>query len=137
MSITLLRACGAAVDAIDAEWMWAAFTAPTRADVNALSGTLQGSSSDESSDSSSGCGSSWFAKTSPLNSAYGLYRAVVDGSSMSDEALMVVREDARALVKNMLDTVESDTGMCKKDKANMCKVGTHKSNCSSLVLFDI
>ena len=113
MSITLLRACGAAVGAIDAEWMWAAFTAPTRAAVNALSGALQGSSSDESSDSSSGTSST---KTSPLNSAYGLYRAVVDGSSMSDEALMVVREDARALVNNMLDTVESDAGICKKNE---------------------
>ena len=103
------------MNAIDSDWMWAAFTAPTRAAVGALSDAL---SSDGPSDSSSSSGTSSASsrapsssmKDSPLNSAYGLYRAVVDGSSMSDENLILVREDARALVNTMLNTVESDAG---------------------------
>jgi hypothetical protein len=121
VSITLLRACGAAATAVDAKSLWAAATAPTRALATALgdafqsSGGSSGSSTGDSNStattptttpSSSSSSSSPVDQASPLNSAWGFYRAVCAGSRMSDADLLTTTGEARALVNAMLDTVE-------------------------------
>jgi hypothetical protein len=120
VSITLLRACGAAATAVDAKSLWAAATAPTRALATALGDAFQssgGSSGSSTGDSnstantpttnpSSSNSSSLLDQTSPLNSAWGFFRAVCMGSRMSDSDLLTTTGEARALVNAMLGTVE-------------------------------